>query len=123
MTVNEKKDLITELCKLWQCTLIDHHKDSDAHFYIKMKWSYGNEPVYIVEHYGYILEETYMEFESYSEAQDYLIKYLIEALTNECDFYLANPNNEEFVEQFKSRFITIKNALIQIKERIKCNQE
>ena len=73
MTFKDKQELVTELCKLWQCTLVGHHKDVDCHYYIKMKWSYGQEPVYVVEHYGYILEDTYEEFPTYAEALNYLI--------------------------------------------------
>ena len=118
MSYKEKQDLITELTKLWYCALVDHHKDNDCHFYIKMKWSYGKEPVYVVEHYGYILDEVYEEFETYAEAQDYLIKYLIESLTNECKFYLTNPNKEEWVEQFQPRFFSIQAALADIERKI-----
>jgi len=116
MTYREREKLITELCKLWQCTLVDHHKDVDSHFYIKMKWSYGKEPVYIVEHYGYILDEAYEEFETYAAAQLYLIKYLMEAIANECQFYLTNPNHEEEVAQFQTRFLSVKSALDIIKK-------
>jgi len=116
MTYRAKEKLITELTKLWKCTLVDHHKDSDCHWYIKMQWSYGEEPIYVVEHYGYIIDEIYQRFETYGQAQDYLIKSLILALTNECEFYLTNPNKEEWAEQFQPRFLTIKVALEAIKK-------
>jgi hypothetical protein len=121
MTYREREQLITELTKLWYFTLVDHHKDSDCHFYIKMQWSYGQEPVYVVEHYGYILEETYEKFETYAQAQEYLISYLVEAKTNECEFYLTNPNNEEFVVQFQPKFLTIKQALNSITEKLRAS--
>lgn len=34
----------------------DHHKDRDCHFYILKDWTYGDAPVYKVEHQGYINE-------------------------------------------------------------------
>jgi hypothetical protein len=116
MTFNEKKDLVTELTKLWYCTLVDHHKDNDGHFYIKMKWSYGQEPTFVVEHYGYILDELYQEFKTYEQALDYLISQLMLAIANECEFYLTNPNNEEWVSQFQPRFLSVKIALEAIKK-------
>jgi hypothetical protein len=33
---------------------IDHHKDRDCHFYLNEVFSYGQEPYFRVEHYGYI---------------------------------------------------------------------
>jgi len=118
MTYREKEQLITELTKLWYTTLVDHHKDNDCHHYIKMKWSYGQEPTFVVEHYGYILDEVYEEFQTYAEAQDYLIKFLVESIANECEFYLTNPNNEEWVTQFQPRFFEVKQALKTIKEKL-----
>ena len=32
----------------------DHHKDRDCHFYINKVYSYGNPPVYQIEHFGYL---------------------------------------------------------------------
>lgn len=51
----EKK--ITELIKkYYELVGRDHHKDRDVHFYILKDWSYGDAPVYKVEHMGYINE-------------------------------------------------------------------
>jgi hypothetical protein len=37
-----------------------HHKDKDCHWQIQVRWSYGNAPVFIVSHNGYLhkMEET-----------------------------------------------------------------
>lgn len=35
----------------------DHHKDRDCRFHIDEVWEYGQEPHYIVDHWGYLLED------------------------------------------------------------------
>lgn len=66
------KELIEEITKLadeWYYLIgKDHHKDRDCHWYIETKWSYGFPPKYTVQHWGYILDEIEMEFNSYDEA-------------------------------------------------------
>jgi len=58
----------------------DHHKDRDCHFYINKVWSYGQEPVYRIEHYGYMSElENNELYETYEEA----IQALVDWLSNE----------------------------------------
>ena len=54
----------------------DHHKDRDCHFYIHKKWSYGKEPIYAVEHYGYMAELEWTEYPTYGEALSALIEWL-----------------------------------------------
>jgi hypothetical protein len=60
---------ITKLTNEWY-NLIggEHHKDRDCHWYINTKWSYGQHPVYVLEHYGYVYDEIITEFKSYDEA-------------------------------------------------------
>jgi len=86
---------ITELTDEWY-TLIgpDHHKDRDCHWYIETKWSYGQPPKYIVQHYGYIIDELQEQCDSYDLA---LIK-LKDILTQEIKQYriYQTDNNEEF---------------------------
>jgi hypothetical protein len=64
------KNIIEEITKLtneWYILIgPDHHKDRDCHWYIETKWSYGKQPVYIICHSGYIIdeiEETWSEYE------------------------------------------------------------
>jgi len=86
---------ITELTDEWY-TLIgpDHHKDRDCHWYIETKWSYGQPPKYIVQHYGYIINEIQEQCDSYDLA---LIK-LKDILTQEIKQYRIHQtdNDEEF---------------------------
>ena len=60
---------ITKLTEEWYKLIGgDHHKDRDCHWYIEVKWSYGNPPKYIVMHYGYILKTIKDEYSTYEEA-------------------------------------------------------
>jgi hypothetical protein len=65
--MNELIKKITELTDKWYRLIgPDHHKDRDCHWYIETVWSYGNPPVYVIRHYGYIIdeiEETWSEYE------------------------------------------------------------
>lgn len=84
MTTKDILDQITELSKEWYILIGgDHHKDRDCHFYINTVWSYGQKQKYRVEHYGYIFRDIEEEFETYSEAAQFLldkIKEMIETI-------------------------------------------
>lgn len=60
---------ITALTSEWY-TLIGptHHKDRDCHWYIETKWSYGNDPKYSVQHFGYVADRIEDEYDSYDKA-------------------------------------------------------
>jgi len=90
---NEEK--ITLLTSIWYKCLIDHHKDRDCHFKISKKWSYGKLPIYCVEHYGYIIDEIYGEFNTLEGAEEYLIKELSEYINIEIDRWLDVCNDKE----------------------------
>lgn len=46
---------IDELINLYNhLVILDHHKEKDCHWYIEKTWSYGQSPVYVVKHYGYL---------------------------------------------------------------------
>jgi hypothetical protein len=76
---------ITKLTEEWHFLIgDDHHKDRDCHWYIETKWSYGQSPVYSVQHYGYILDDLEdVECASYEEALKTLKKILIEKVEEE----------------------------------------
>jgi hypothetical protein len=75
---------ITNLTDEWYNLIVkDHHKDRDCHFYINTVWSYGQDPVYRVEHYGYIVDEIEEDFYSYDEAISFLEKKLKEIIKQE----------------------------------------
>ena len=79
---------ITELTKLWYEIIgLDHHKDSDCHWYIRKVWSYGREPVYRFEHYGYTYREILTEpHKSYEKVESALIAHLKKAIKKEIEF-------------------------------------
>lgn len=85
---------IRELTEEWY-TLIgpDHHKDRDCHWYIETKWSYGQPPIYIIQHYGYIIDEFSETWNTYELA----LGRLKEILTTEIKEYIKDKdeNDEE----------------------------
>ena len=92
--MKELVDDITKLTNEWY-TLIgpEHHKDRDCHWYIETKWSYGQSPLYTIQHFGYILdgiEETWLTYEL-------ALERLKEILTREIEEYIKDSevNNDE----------------------------
>jgi hypothetical protein len=82
---------ITELTSEWYSLISEeHHKDRDCHWYINIKWSYGDKPRYVVEHYGYVYDEVYELFNTYEEALQRLKEELLKAINEE------KQNNEKF---------------------------
>lgn len=81
------KELIDEITKLtdkWRSLAGSAHcKDKDFHWYINTVWSYGKPPVYVVEHYGYILDEITEEYPTYEEALSGLKNILSEKIKEE----------------------------------------
>jgi len=70
-----------ELLKLtdswYQLVSKDHHKDRDCHFYIEQRWSYGQEPKWYVNHFGYLAGDIEKgPYETYEEAAEALKKVL-----------------------------------------------
>ena len=58
MTHLELEERISELAGQWQALIgPEHHKDRDCHFYITRRWSYGQPPVWEVQHFGYWAEK------------------------------------------------------------------
>jgi hypothetical protein len=75
---------ITELTDEWYYLIgKDHHKDRDCHWYIETRWSYGYEPVYVVQHFGYILDTIEQEHDTYEKALEALKNVLISAIEEE----------------------------------------
>jgi hypothetical protein len=82
--MKDKIKTITQLTDEWYKLIgKDHHKDRDCHFYINTVWSYGQDPVYRVEHYGYLVDEIQEDFHSYDEAISFLEKKLKEIIKQE----------------------------------------
>ncbi len=75
---------ITDLTEQWYKLIgSDHHKDRDCHWYIETKWSYGCSPVYIIRHYGYILDEIEETWTSYEAALNRLKEILTQKIEEE----------------------------------------
>jgi len=76
--VNDMENKLLHLTKFWyEYVGCDHHKDRDCHFYVNQVWSYGQKPVYRIEHYGYMSElENNELYETYEDATDALIEWL-----------------------------------------------
>jgi len=73
----------------------EHHKDRDCHWTIETKWSYGNDPVFIVEHKGYLHETERSTFDSYETALIFLRDELKDAVEIE-EFHKANIDSIRF---------------------------
>ena len=84
---------ITELTDEWYFLIgKDHHKDRDCHWYIETKWSYGQSPTYMIQHYGYILDEIQETWKTYELALERLKKILTEEITQYKSY--INDNEE-----------------------------
>jgi len=87
---------ITNLTDEWYtlCGKGGYYKDRDAHWYIETKWSYGQPPKYIVQHYGYILHDfEEIECSSYEEALVVLRDTLKEKIEEEKKSQKENEEN------------------------------
>lgn len=101
---------IIRLTKLWyQVVSSDHHKDRDCHWYINTVYSYGNEPIYRIEHYGYVHDNISIEFDSYESAERGLLVEIRRALVNEFSWALGvlggNPNESDETDKERARKI------------------
>jgi hypothetical protein len=93
---------ITALSEEWY-TLIgpEHHKDRDCHWTIVTRWSYGQPPIYQVEHHGYILDHIEIECKTYSEALETLKKTLQKAISDEREFQALNVKEAQMALEIK----------------------
>ena len=114
---------LTKLTKLWYEIIgVDHHKDRDCHWYINKTWSYGQEPTYTVEHYGYIGETITEDFETYAEAEAFLFGTLGEAIEGEKIWAKKVLETEEEDEYSYGNFDRARKILKVIEERRKLNE-
>jgi hypothetical protein len=75
---------ITKLTEEWYHLIgKDHHKDRDCHWYIETKWSYGDSPVYTIQHNGYILDDIAETWSTYELALQRLKEILLEKIALE----------------------------------------
>lgn len=81
MTNAQLEEAVTNLNSVWMNTISGlHHKDRDCHWSIRRRWSYGSNPVWIVEHFGYLEDEVEQEVKTYQEALELVIKKLEQAI-------------------------------------------
>ena len=103
---------IVDLTRKWYVYVSsDHHKDRDCHWTIQQHFSYGDEPYFQAEHWGYIGGDfTGTKCKTLEEAQEELRDKLLfsihdakEWLKREIKDYTDNPNEMYFgdVEQYK----------------------
>lgn len=84
------KDEIVKLSETYMNMVSgDHHKDRDCHWYINTVYSYGNEPVFRIEHNGYIFDpepQAYKEFDTYEQAEKGLLDLIQRAVDDQVEW-------------------------------------
>jgi len=111
--INMKESIITQLTRVWYSLVgLDHHKDRDCHWSININYDYGDPPVFVLYHDGYVYYNSQLEKETYStyeDAENGLIDYLVDAIQKEkdwADHVLAdNPDNWEQCQVTNARTI------------------
>lgn len=101
MEKSKKYDEITKLTQEWY-ELIgkDYHKDRDCHFHIDVLWSYGNEPIFSVQHYGYLISDIDIQCASFNDALDTMILKIKEMIEEEKEWAIKRQKEEEEWELF-----------------------
>jgi len=94
--MNRLDKIITALTALWYRSLIDHHKDRDCHFKICKVWSYGDKPLYRIEHDGYINEFYEGDFDTYESAARALIEELFRRVESEVNYWTKPDAGDEY---------------------------
>lgn len=88
---------IVDLTNKWyEYVSQDHHKDRDCHFYITLDYKYGDEPIFEIDHYGYVGDEFHAKAHTLEKAQAILldrIKQMIKKQQEWVDGVLANPED------------------------------
>jgi hypothetical protein len=85
--------MIEKLVSLWYQCLVDHHKDKDCHWYIGCRYSYSGEKKYYVNHEGYLLGFIWENFNSYEDAEKFLIQTLKEAIKKEATGWIETEDD------------------------------
>lgn len=96
--INQLNKEITELSGIWyRIVNVDHHKVRDCHWYVQTVFSYGNDPIYEVQHYGYVWKEYKQEYSSYIFALIGLRDTLHIAIKEQYEW--AKENIEDFSQE------------------------
>ena len=84
-----KEKEVADLCLKYHMVIgNDHHKDSDCHFFISKRWSYGHLKGYEIKHSGYLMDtqpEQFEEYATYEAARNALIAMLNRAIASETE--------------------------------------
>ena len=109
-------DKILKLSSFWyEYVSQDHHKDSDCHWYITQVYSYGEEPYWEVQHYGYVSDvEDENRYKTYKEANRALLaliwraiskqyEWAIEVLSEKYDWDKWQIETAEFIYDFVNK--------------------
>lgn len=101
----ELEEKAYKLTNLWNNLVQqDHHKDRDCHWYINKVWSYGQRPIYRVEHYGYVGSEyVSKDYKTYQEALQCMIDYLIQEFKNQFSFAFDKTYEEDYNDIYKKQ--------------------
>jgi hypothetical protein len=106
MTIEEK---ITKLTNIWyEYVGINHHKDRDCHWSIETEWSYGEKPIYIVRHYGYVYKDIEIYCTTYERAKRTLFSEVMKAINKEkkwAKIVLKNENEWDSEQIKQAKFI------------------
>ena len=90
---------LTEL--YYRLVSLDHHKDRDCRWYITQVWSYGEPPVWIVQHYGYCYKKVEWTCDTYEDALEVLESHLTDAIANDVEWaerVIATPSDWDDVD-------------------------
>ena len=68
MTADIQKEIIKLSEEWYELISGDVHKDRDCHWYIETRWSYGEQPEFIVLHNGYVTDDIEIACDSYETA-------------------------------------------------------
>jgi hypothetical protein len=113
-----KQDIIKELLELWgRCIGCSHHKQRDFEFSINTQYTVYQDVKYVVEHHGYVMHEleSYSTFNTYEEAENYLIQLLIYGILRETENSLAYEESEgNWCDLSKERATEIKSQLMDL---------
>jgi hypothetical protein len=90
MTQKTVEEKITLLTNAWyQYVGAGGHKDRDMQFSITTQWSYGDAPLYEVEHNAYMGNDIEGKFTSYHTAQHFLLSSLMVMVQEQIDWMVS----------------------------------
>ena len=89
------KDIIELTSKWYEYVGTNHHKDRDCHFTITLDYKYGDEPIFEIDHYGYVGEEFHDAAHTLDKAKEILLERIKQMIMIEgewVDDVLSRPD-------------------------------